>query len=85
MAPPVDIEWSQDALADLDRFAAFLQHEHPDLAGTVALEIIPRPKRFQPFRGWAVRLPEGQSIASLRCRCSMHPTCSNIGLTGSAW
>jgi plasmid stabilization system protein ParE len=33
------LEWSATALADLDRFAAFLQERHPDLAKIVAAEI----------------------------------------------
>jgi len=42
MAGPVDLEWSIDALADLDRFAAFLHERHPELAGRVADELIAR-------------------------------------------
>jgi toxin ParE1/3/4 len=34
------LEWSDDALADLDRFASFLQRQHPWLAKIVADEII---------------------------------------------
>ena len=34
------LEWSAAALADLDRFAAFLQERHPALASTVAREIL---------------------------------------------
>jgi plasmid stabilization system protein ParE len=33
------LEWSAAALADLDRFAAFLQNRHPRLAGITAAEI----------------------------------------------
>lgn len=36
------IEWSAAALADLDRFAAFLHEHHPELAGRVAREIVAR-------------------------------------------
>jgi plasmid stabilization system protein ParE len=34
------LEWSDQALADLDRFAEFLQREHPRLAAVVAREIV---------------------------------------------
>jgi plasmid stabilization system protein ParE len=34
------IEWSDAALADLDRFAQFLNQQHPSLAARVATEII---------------------------------------------
>jgi len=36
------VEWSDEALADLDRFAVFLQGQSPQLASTVAEEIIAR-------------------------------------------
>ena len=42
MAGPVDIEWSLDPLADLDRFATFLHEQHPELAARVAHELIAR-------------------------------------------
>jgi toxin ParE1/3/4 len=35
----VKLEWSAAALADLDRFAAFLHDRHPRLAKIVAAEI----------------------------------------------
>jgi plasmid stabilization system protein ParE len=34
------LEWSDEALADLDRFAEFLHSDHPALAAIVAAEII---------------------------------------------
>ena len=34
------IEWSDAALADLDRFTQFLNQQHPSLASRVATEII---------------------------------------------
>lgn len=38
----MNLEWSNEALADLDRFAEFLNREHPALAAIVASEIIGR-------------------------------------------
>jgi plasmid stabilization system protein ParE len=40
MARPLTLEWSEDALHDLDRFAVFLHQQHPRLAPIVAREII---------------------------------------------
>ena len=42
VAGSVDLDWSDDALADLDRFAAFLQDQSPEVAAVVADEIISR-------------------------------------------
>lgn len=36
----MNLEWSPDALADLNCFAEFLSKDHPDLASIVAREII---------------------------------------------
>jgi plasmid stabilization system protein ParE len=40
----VKLEWSAAALADLDRFASFLQDRHPHLARIVAAEILTKTK-----------------------------------------
>jgi len=52
------VEWSEDALADLNRFALFLQDKHPSLANRVASELIAKaqaladhPKMGRPIRG----------------------------------
>ena len=42
MAGPVAIEWSLEAVADLDRFAAFLHERFPELAARVANELVDR-------------------------------------------
>jgi plasmid stabilization system protein ParE len=54
----VTIEWSDDALADLNRFATFLQDKYPSLAKRVASEIIAKsqvladhPKLGRPILG----------------------------------
>jgi plasmid stabilization system protein ParE len=39
---PVEIEWSLDALADINRFAAFLHERFPDLAPRVANGLVGR-------------------------------------------
>ncbi len=53
MAEPVEVEWSVDALADLDRFAAFLHGQFPELAGLVASELVARTEvlRRHPHLG----------------------------------
>ncbi len=52
------LEWSKDALADLDRFAAFLRQYYPSLSKIVAEEIIAkaqilaeRPQLGHPIAG----------------------------------
>jgi toxin ParE1/3/4 len=40
MAGSIELEWSDDALSDLDRFAASLLEQSPELAAIVAEEII---------------------------------------------
>lgn len=47
------MEWSLDALADLDRFATFLHDQHPDLARRVAHALITRAEvlRWHPKLG----------------------------------
>jgi len=42
VAGTVRLEWSLDALADLNRFATFLHEQSPDLAARVASELITR-------------------------------------------
>jgi plasmid stabilization system protein ParE len=54
----VRVEWSTEALADLDRFAAFLADQHPRLAPIVASAILEKvellaqfPELGRPIRG----------------------------------
>ena len=42
VAGPVEVEWSLDALPYLDRFAAFLHAQFPELAARVAGELVAR-------------------------------------------
>ena len=52
----MNLEWSAEALADLDRFATFLQKQQPSLAGTVAQEIIDKAQMLSehPLLGRAI-------------------------------
>jgi plasmid stabilization system protein ParE len=52
------VEWSDSALADLDRFVEFLNKEYPSLAATVAAEIVSKaqvlsehPRLGRPGKG----------------------------------
>ena len=49
MAGSIDVEWSEDALDDLERFSDFLHQQHPDLAPIVAREIIDRAQVLSEF------------------------------------
>lgn len=49
MAEPIEVEWSKDALGDLERFADFLLHLHPDLAPVVAHEIRDKTQILSKF------------------------------------
>jgi plasmid stabilization system protein ParE len=40
LAQTMNLEWSDEALADLDRFAEFLNRNYPSLAAVVASEIV---------------------------------------------
>jgi plasmid stabilization system protein ParE len=58
VAGPIAPRWSEDALADLDRFAAFLLARSPELAASVADAIITRtqvlsrhPRLGRPLAG----------------------------------
>ena len=53
VAGPVELEWSLDALADLDRFATFLHDQFPDLAARVANELITRADVLRRHPSWA--------------------------------
>jgi hypothetical protein len=55
------LEWSDEALADLDRFAEFLGREHQSLAPIVAAEIIDKVQVFRNIRGSGGRSLVGKS------------------------
>jgi plasmid stabilization system protein ParE len=75
----VKLEWSRAALADLDRFASFLQERHPHLARIVAVEILAktkiisehpslgRPVEGRPdYREIVLQVPERELCVSVR-------------------
>jgi plasmid stabilization system protein ParE len=43
----MNLEWSRDAIADLDRFAIHLRAERPGLAGTIADAITEQAKTLE--------------------------------------
>jgi plasmid stabilization system protein ParE len=49
----MNLEWSDDAIADLDRFAEFLHDKYPALAPRVAQEIMAKAEILvaHPLRG----------------------------------
>jgi toxin ParE1/3/4 len=49
MAQAIEIEWSQDALTDLDRFAAFLHQHYPTLAAQIAHAIVEKAQLLSTF------------------------------------
>ena len=51
------VEWSDDALADLDRFAAFLEREYPSLSNRVAEAIVEKAQLLSehPLLGRAIK------------------------------
>jgi plasmid stabilization system protein ParE len=58
VAGSIELQWSDDALADLNRFGAVLHEQSPELAATVADAIVARtqiltrhPKLGRPLAG----------------------------------
>ncbi len=58
------VEWSDDALADLDRFASFLQQQHPFLAKLVANELMDKVQLLSDPRSLDARLRGERNIAN---------------------
>ena len=79
----MNLEWSDDALADFDRFVEFLNKERPSLAAIVAGEIIAKAQVLTSFRGLVGRLPGARNIASSCFRSRAPLISSSIGLTVS--
>jgi plasmid stabilization system protein ParE len=87
------VEWSAAALADLDRFAAFLADKHPSLSAVVGREIIAKAQVLaaHPRLGFPIRgRPEYRqlvlqvlraSYVSSCCACSMRARVGSDGWT----
>jgi plasmid stabilization system protein ParE len=74
------VDWSDAALADLERFAEFLHREHLSLAAKVAAEIVSKVQVLAAHP----RSPGGKSIARLPCWSSARLMCFSIGSMATA-
>jgi plasmid stabilization system protein ParE len=79
------LEWSDQALADLNRFAEFLHREHPSLAPIVAAEIMGKAQVLsehpQPGRPIAGRQKYRQVVLQVPGAAYV----SNIASMANAW
>lgn len=83
------LEWSAAALADLDRFAEFLHRHHPDLAASVAQEIIAKAKVLedQPLLGRPIAGRDDYRqvvLQVLNAAYVFQSTCFSIAMTANA-
>ena len=81
LAQAMMLEWSDEALADLDRFAEFLSQKHPSLAPVVAREIVDRYRCCASTRSSEDHLPVAKNIARSCYRSWARLTCFNIATT----
>jgi plasmid stabilization system protein ParE len=84
------LEWSDDALADLDRFVEFLSKQRPSLASAVASQIIakvevPRSRFSVSTRGLVGPSAGARSTGSWCCRSPVPRTFFGIASTASVW
>jgi len=71
------LEWSDEALADLDRFVEFLNQQQPSLAPLVAREIVDKVQSAHPQLGRPIT---GRRIPSDRITGSWRSLCVSISL-----
>jgi plasmid stabilization system protein ParE len=79
------LEWSDEALADLDRFAEFLDREHPSLAAIVATEIMDKVRVLSEHPQLGRPIAGRKNIARSYCRFSVRLTCFNIASIARVW
>ena len=79
VAGPVEIEWSLDAVADLDRFATFL-HERFPISQRVSRANLSRGLTFSgDIRSWDEQSPATRNTENFSCKCSVAHTLFSIG------
>jgi len=79
------VEWSQDALADLDRFAIFLHDKHPALAPRVAQEVKAKAQFLADVPQSGRPLAGHEEYRQIVWRCSTRAMSSSIGMTVTGW
>jgi len=72
------LEWSDQALADLDRFVEFLNRKHPSLAPVVAREIVDKAQMLSAHRQLGRPLAGREEYRQTCYRSSARPTSFNI-------
>ena len=77
------VEWSAEALEDLNRFAEFLNDHYPSLAPIVAEEIVNKSTILADEPGSADLFQDAKNTGKLSCVSSMRLTCFNIATTES--
>jgi plasmid stabilization system protein ParE len=62
------LEWSDEALADLDRFVEFLNRERPSLASVVAGEIVSKVQVLIDHPRWGDQSRDEKNTARSYCK-----------------
>jgi plasmid stabilization system protein ParE len=78
LAQAMNLEWSDEAIADLDRFVEFLNREHPSLASVVAAEIVDKVQVLSAHPQLGRPIAGREEYRQIVCRFSARRTCFNI-------
>jgi plasmid stabilization system protein ParE len=81
----MNLEWSDEALADLDRFVEFLNRERPSLAAVVAKEIIGRAQVLSAHPELGRPLAGRKEYRQLVLQVLARLTCFNIVSMAAVW